>query len=345
MKVTAVVAAMIVLVLVLAEVGARAFNPYLPEALVWSSDSTQVKVAQMDRLARREGCVDIAFVGNSMTRDAVDPRTYTDADPQHRSAYNAALDAATPALLRRWTLDEVEPRIHPATVVLGLSSFDLNDNARIAESALDSYRTATLSRDDFFGRLQAPFVEHSALFRYRAELRNPAELWAGIQRARDGERTERLSADGIDGVLGPDGEGLSRRPLSYTGSLGLQRFAQTELLNDFRMGGIQIAEATALIDGLADRDVEVVLLVLPVTEDYITVHPDEGADFQRFLVTARRLAEDTGATLVEAQGWADSDEQFADTHHLNGEGALAFSADLPGLIADAGATTRACGGD
>lgn len=334
---------MVVLVLVLAEAGARAFSPYLPEAVLWKDEGTQVKVAQMDRLARREGCVDVAFVGNSMTQAAIDPVTYTAADPQQRSAYNAALDAATPALLQRWTLDEVEPRLDPATVVLGLSSFDLNDNARIAASALASYQDAPLSRDDVFGRLQAPFLENSALFRYRTELRNPTELWAGIQRARSGDRMERLSADGVDGIIGPDGEGLSRRELTYTGSPGLQRFAQTELLNDFRMGGVQIEAANELIEELADRDVEVVLLVLPVTEDYIELHPEGGADFQRFLVTARRLAEDTGATLVEAQGWATSDEQFADTHHL-GSGALAFSADLPALLADAGATTPACDG-
>ena len=89
------VVAMVVVVLAVAELGARAMRPYLPEALLWSDKSTQVKVAQMDRLARREGCVDLAFVGNSMTRDAVDPRTYTASDPAHRSAYNAALDAAT----------------------------------------------------------------------------------------------------------------------------------------------------------------------------------------------------------------------------------------------------------
>ncbi len=183
------IAAMVLLVLALGEIGARAISPYLPEALLWSDNSTQVKVAQMDRLAAREGCVDIAFVGNSMTRDAVDPRTYTASDPQHRSAYNAALDAATPALLKRWTLEQVEPRLEPATVVLGLSSFDLNDNARIAASALDSYTTAPLSRSDLFGRLQAPLLEHSALFEYRNELRDPTELWAGIQRARRGERT------------------------------------------------------------------------------------------------------------------------------------------------------------
>lgn len=342
MKVTAVIAAMVLLVLAAAEMSARALAPYLAEPLVWSDRSTQVKVAQMDRLARRAGCVDVAFVGNSMTRDAIDPRAYTAADPQHRTAYNAALDAATPALLRRWTLEEVEPRLGPATVVLGLSSFDLNDNARIAASALESYSTATLSRDDVFGRLQAPFVEHSALFRYRTELRDPSQLWAGLQDARAGDRQERLSADGIDGIIGPDGEGLSRRELSYTGAVSIQRFAQTELLNDFHLGGAQVAAAEGLIEELQGRDVEVVLLLLPVTADYIELHPEGGADFQRYLVTARRLAERTGATLVEAQGWATGDEQFADTHHLNGDGALAFSAELPGLLADAGATTPAC---
>ncbi len=262
--------------------------------------------------------------------------------PQHRSAYNAALDAATPALLSRWTLEEVQPRLDPATVVLGLSSFDLNDNARIAASALESYTTAPLSRDDLFGRLQAPLLEHSALFEYRNELRDPTELWAGIQRARRGERTERLSPDGIEGIIGPDGEGLSRRPLRYTGAVSIQRFDQTELLNDFRMGGTQIDAADALVTELDDRGVEVVLLLLPVTQDYVELHPDGGADFQRFLVTARRLAERTGAVLVDAHGWAQGDALFADTHHLNGDGALAFSADLPALLADAGATTPAC---
>jgi len=341
-KVAAVVVAMVVVVLAVAELGARAMRPYLPEALLWSDKSTQVKVAQMDRLARREGCVDLAFVGNSMTRDAVDPRTYTASDPQHRSAYNAALDAATPELLKRWTLEQVEPRLEPATVVLGLSSFDLNDNARIAASALESYTTAPLSRDDLFGRLQAPLLEHSALFEYRNELRDPTELWAGIQRARRGERTERLSPDGIEGIIGPDGEGLSRRPLRYTGAVSIQRFDQTELLNDFRMGGTQIDAAAELVTELDDRGVEVVLLLLPVTQDYVGLHPDGGADFQRFLVTARRLAERTGAVLVDAHGWAQGDALFADTHHLNGDGALAFSADLPALLADAGATTPAC---
>ncbi|MCB1017068.1 MAG: hypothetical protein KDB10_18410 [Acidimicrobiales bacterium] len=342
MKVAAIVAGMVLLVLALGEIGARAFSPYLPEPLLWSDRSTQVKVAQMDRLRREQGCVDVAFVGNSMTRDAIDPATFSAADPDHHSAYNAALDAATPALLSRWTLEEVEPRLDPATVVLGLSSFDLNDEARIAASALESYDTATLSRGDLFGRLQAPFVEHSDLFRFRNELRDPTEVWSGIQRLRRGETTERLTADGIDGIIGPDGEGLSRRDLRYTGSVSIQRFAQTELLNDFDLGGVQIAAAEGLVSELHERGVEVALVVLPITEDYVGLHPDGGADYQRFLVATQRLAERTGAVLVDAHAWAPGDASFADTHHLNGDGALAFSAALPGLLAEAGAPTPTC---
>jgi hypothetical protein len=331
-------------VIVLAELGTRGLAPHLPEPLLWTDESTQVKVAQMDRIADGPGCVDVAFVGNSMTRDAIDPETFTAADPEDRSAYNAALDAATPALLERWALDEVEPRVDPATVVVGLSSFDLNDNARIGATALDRYDAATLSRDDVFGRLQAPLVEHSDLFRYRAELRQPRVLWESLGRLRRGEEEPRLSADGVEGVIGPDGEGLSRRELTYVSAISLQRFAQTELLNDFRVGGRQTEAAGDLLQGLADRGVETVVVALPVTQDYVGLHPEGEADFQDFLTVAERVAGESGATFVDAHDWAASTEQFADTHHLNGEGALAFSADLPTLMTAAGAGAPTCGG-
>ena len=328
--------------LVLAEVGARGLAPYVPEPLLWTDESTQVKVAQLDRIEDDEGCVDVAFVGNSMTRDAVDPATFSEADPQERSAYNAALDAATPALLERWALDEVVPRVDPGTVVVGVSSFDLNDNARIGETALDSYASATLSRDDLFGRLQAPLVERSALFEYRAELRDPKVLWESLGRLRRGEDEPRLSADGIDGVIGPDGEGLSRRQLRYVRAVSLQRFVQTELLNDFAVGGEQTDAARALLDGLRERGVEPVLVALPVTEDYVGLHPHGEADFARFLETAETLADETGATYVDAHDWAASDDLFADTHHLNGEGTTNFSLDLPRLLEEAGAGSPTC---
>jgi hypothetical protein len=340
-KRVAVVAGAVVVVLALAEVGARALAPYLPEPALWTDDTTEVKVAQLDALADGPGCVDLVFAGNSMTRDGLVPEEFTAADPDGRATYNAALDAATPALLERWVLDEVDPRVDPDGVVLGLSSFDLNDEAQIGQSALDAYDRAPLTRDDIFGRLQAPLIRHLDLVRYRNSLRDPRELWAALGRWRDGERVARLDASGIDGLLGPQGEGLSRRDLHYVPSPVTDRFAQNELLNDFHLGGDQSAATERLLRGLVDRGVDTAVVVLPVTDDYVALHPGGRAQFDQFLDLAEQLATEAGAQFVDLHDLAPGDQWFADTHHLNAVGAEHLSRALPDLLGpDFGTGTR-----
>ena len=328
MRRIAIVVGALVVVVVLAELGARAFGPYLPEPLLWTDDTTTVKVAQLDA----RDCVDLVFAGNSMTRDGLDPVVFGEADPQDRSTYNAALDAATPALLERWVLDEVDPRVDPDGVVLGLSSFDLNDRAAIGQSALAAYDAAPLSRDDFLGRLQAPFIRHVDLFGYRNQLRDPEVVWDGLGAWRDGEREPRLGPEGLDGLLGPDGEGLSRRDLQYEASPLTARFAQNELLNDFHLGGEQTEAAEDLLAGLADRDVDTAVVVLPVTRDYIDLHPGGAAQYDEFLALAERIATENGAEFIDLHDLAPDDSWFADTHHLNATGSEALSRALPDLL-------------
>ena len=328
MKRIAVVVAALLVVVVLAEVGARAFSPYLPEPSLWTDDTTTVKVAQLDA----RDCVDLVFAGNSMTRDGLDPVVFGEGDPEARSTYNAALDAATPALLERWVLDEVDPRVDPDGVVLGLSSFDLNDNAAIGQSALDAYDAAPLSRDDIFGRLQAPFIEHLDLFRYRNQLRDPEVVWHGLGAWRDGDREPRLGPEGLDGLLGPEGQGLSRRELTYEAGPLTERFAQNELLNDFHLGGEQTDAAEDLLAGLADRDVDTAVVVLPVTQDYVDLHPGGAAQYDEFLALAERIAADNGAEFIDLHDLAPDDSWFADTHHLNATGATELSEALPALL-------------
>ncbi len=342
MKRVLVVLGVVVVVVVLAEVGVRALSPYLPEPALWTDDTTAVKVAQLDALADGPGCVDLVFAGNSMTRDGLVPTTFTAADPEARSAYNAALDAATPALLDRWVLEEVDARVDPDGVVLGLSSFDLNDEAQIGQSALAAYDQAPLTRDDVFGRLQAPLIEHLDLFRYRNSLRDPQEVWHAFGRWRDGEREPRLDASGIDGLLGAEGEGLSRRDLHDQPSPVTDRFARTELLNDFHLGGDQTDATRDLLDGLADRGVDTAVVVMPVTDDYIQLHPGGRAQFQEFLDLAEELATDAGATFVDLHDFGPGDAWFADTHHLNEEGATQLSEALPGLLPSDFATGDRC---
>ncbi len=327
-----------VAVLVLAEVGVRALAPHLPEPPLWTDDTTTVKVAQLDAL----DCADVVFAGNSMTRDGLDPVAFEGADPDGRRSYNAALDAATPALQERWVLDEVDPRVTPDGVVLGVSSFDLNDSAAIGQTALGAYDAAPLSRDDIFGRLQAPFIRSSALFRYRNEIRDPETLWDGLGAWRDGEREPRLGPEGIEGVLGPDGQGLSRRELTYLPSPLTERFAQNELLNDFHLGGEQTEAAEDLLAGLADRDVDTAVVVLPVTQDYVDLHPGGAAQFEEFLALAERLAAENGAEFIDLHDLAPDDSWFADTHHLNATGSEGLSAALPDLLPDGFATGDRC---
>ena len=314
-----------------AEFGARTLSVHLREPLLWADPTTATKVEQLAAIRDGPGCVNVVFVGNSMTRDAIDPARFERADPAGRRAYNGALDAASPTLLRRWVGAEVLPAARPDTVVIGLTSFDFNDDSKVTGSALRSYDAAPLSRDDFFGRWQAPLLRQFDLVRYRGQLRDPAELWRTLGRWRRGERPDRFSAAGLSGLIGPKGEGLSRRELHYVPNAAGRGLVERELLNDYATGGAQVQAAAALVQELRAQNVEVVLVALPVTADYIDLHPRGAVDFERFLAQAQALGSGPGVEFLDRHDWA-RDSEFADTHHLNGAGADRFSADLAATL-------------
>jgi hypothetical protein len=320
------------LVVAAAELATRQMGPYLPEPALWADGSTATKVAQMDAIAARSGCVDVVFAGNSMTRDGLDPAYFSAADPENRSAYNSALDAATPELLAQWVPDEVVPRLHPDTVVIGLTSFDLNGGAAITASALDAYESAPLTRDDLLGRLEQPFLERVALFRHRVELRDPELVWESVGRLRRGEQAEHPDPAGIPDLLGPAGQGLSRADLTYGGSAVAQQFVLDQLLNDYQPSDDQAAALEALTQGLRADGSQVVLLLLPVTADYLALHPAGEADYDTFRQQILDIGTATDVPVVDAHDWADSDALFADTHHLNAAGARQFSEYLPTVL-------------
>ena len=326
-------AAATVVVVLLAEAGARVLAPYLAEPLRYGDDATAVKVAQMD--ARGDACTDVVLAGNSMGRDAFDPAAFSAADPQHRSAYNASLDAASPELLEPWITDEAVPRLAPTTVVLTLASLDVNASGPATRAALDAYQGAEQTRSDLMGRLGATAGSISDLFAYRTQLRDPAEVRAALDRLGTRTGAARPSPAGIDRVLGPDGEGLSRRALHYGGEAGAKLFTREQLLKGWTLDADQVAAATELVDELRADGTDVVLVVLPVTQDYVDQHPNGAADFDAFLASAQGIAGSTGAPLVDLHDAAPT-ELFADTHHLNADGAAWFSAELATQLDDLG---------
>lgn len=327
-----VAVAVMVGIVVLAEVATRGLADHLPAPDLWADASTATKVAQMDALEEGPGCVDVVFAGNSMTRDGIDPAVFTAADPTGRTAYNAALDAATPELIQRWVPDEVVPRLSPDTVVIGLTSFDFNEGADLTASALEAYEGAPYTRDDLLGRLEQPFLDHVALFRHRVELRDPELVWQSVGRWWRGEQSEQPDPAGIDDLLGPAGQGLSRRDLTYGGSAVAQQILLDQLLNDYAPSEGQAEALTDLVVGLEDDGIQPVLLLLPITEDYESLHPDGAADYEEFRQEVLEIGEQTGTTVVDAHDWAPDEAVFADTHHLNGQGADQLSAALPELL-------------
>jgi hypothetical protein len=328
-------------VIVLAEVGTRLLAPYLPAPMLYADESTAVKARQLERLRDEDPCAAVVVAGNSMARDDLVPARMRPALPAGTTVYNAALDAASPELLGRWLPDHVLPAADPELVVLGISSFDLNDGARISASAVDSFSTAPLTRSDTFGRLQQPLLRNSALFRHRAELRDPAAVWSSIARAGRGDRAPRPDEAGIPGVLDADGAGLSRRDLRFAPGPGSDTLLRTELLNDYALGGRQTAGLRELLADLDQRDVAVALVVLPVTDDYVDAHPEGGADHDRFLATVEELAAEADVPLLDLHDWARAGD-FADTHHLAGPAADRLSDELPDLLAEAGVALPSC---
>lgn len=323
-----------VLVLLLAEGVARVLAPYLPEPAVYGDEATAVKIAQMD--ARRDRCTAVVVVGDSMARDAFDPATFTAADPDHRPAYNAALDAASPRLLSHWVPDEVVPRLHPSTVVIALASLDLNANGTAARGALASYEAAPRTRDDLVGRLDGWAMDASALAAHRRELRDPAAVADAVGRLRAADPAPRLGADGLPGVLGADGEGLSRRGLQYRGDAGAKAFTRSQLLGDWSLDGGQVAAAADLARTLHADGVQVAFVVLPVTDDYVALHPQGRADFDRFLDAVRGAGADTGTPVIDLHDARPGTASFADTHHPNQAGTAWFSSALPAELAGRG---------
>lgn len=329
-----VLSVMVLAVLLVAEGTTRALEPYLPDPLVYGDEATQVKVAQMD--ARGPACTDVVLAGNSMGRDAFDPAVFSAADPDHRQAYNASLDAASPVLVRRWLADEVLPRLDPATVVLTVASLDLNANGRATASASRAYDAAPATATGWTGAAGAWWTTHLAVARYRTELRDPTVLADAVARWRSGRTVPHLTSAGIDGVLGPAGEGVSRRALRYRQDAGTKAFTRDQLLSGYRVDPAQTAALDGILADLQQRGTPVAVLVLPVTDDYVALHPGGRADVDAFLSAVRATTDARRVPLVDLHAAAPGPDAFADTHHLNATGAAWLSATLPARLADAG---------
>jgi hypothetical protein len=299
----------------------RAVASRLDPPLRWQNWETQNKADRIDTLAARGGA-SVVFVGSSMVNAAVDPDAFGRAAHRDRPAFNAAINGADARLVEPWLLDVVVPRLAPETVVIGVSSRDLNDHA--SHRQFDLFRTSDEGRWAMHHRSPPDRLERAAerwsyLVRYRDDLRRPRRL-AGHR--------DPLRAVADIGVLGQLHALDIYAHADYAVTPHFVREARSDALHDYSIGGEEVAALRRTVTGLRARGVRVVLLEMPVTEDAIALHPHGAADYARFTARLRDVAGVTEAQLVDLTSTFGSTRFFFDPFHLNGSGRAAFTAAL-----------------
>lgn len=314
-----VVSVSILTVFVTAELGARLAARRLPPPPQWELPAVEVLRAQMRRVP--DGGV--AFVGASQAGTDFVPVEFLARSRVHRTAFNAWLVGAGMRTIARWTLEFVVPELDPSVVVVGVTSREMNDN--LGEDVLHKYEK---SRAVIASARDAPVLERvrlraerwSALVRLRDRLRSPV----GLARAlRTGNTTRRTEDPGI-GDLGVLADRVNQPFTAHPAHVERERRA----LARYRTGGVQEEALRALITGLHDRGIAVVVVNLPTYEPItVPMHPRGNSDLARYWSTLRSVASDTKAVLLDGRNaGAFGREDFADPEHLNGRGASRLTA-------------------
>lgn len=288
-------------VVVLAELGVRAFSGPLPEPQLWSTPEIQYKV----ELIEEAGDVEVALTGSSVIDVSVDPAGLG------RPAFNAALGAASIGMVADFTRAVAVPRLDPEIVVIGLTSRELNANS-LEQSAIEQrFRDApgvreAMGTESLLDSVARRASDLSALVRYRSVLRDP-DTWLGQSRREWGSQ---VTSDG--------GLYLGFLDSAYRFDEVNRRSLGRGALRDFQIGEAQVRALRDLVEDLRSDGIEVLLVATPVTDDWVALHPGGVADHEAFLRTVDQLADDAGVPFVEAGVWED--ELFADPLHVNRAG-------------------------
>ena len=316
--------ALVALLLLMGAEGAlRMRASALPAPPEWPSPNLDRKIEQIDALSDRGGA-SVVFLGSSAVDSSLDPSALK-LTKSNRPAYNASVRGGTIAMVSHWARTVVVPRLRPDVVVLGVASRELDENGAFMGAIERKYFDAPAVRhlDGTENVLQA--VEHrlesaSVLFRHRTTIRDPRYV-AALLGAGDAPEESGVEADVAD-----DGQ--------------LQRFEKRAYRKTYihdieptlRISETKTAELRSLLSYLRTQTQRVVVVNMPVTDDYLASQAaGQRAVFDKLLATEAQRA---GAGYLRPGIWSKAD--FADPIHANANGAKRLTAMVQTTIADAG---------
>ncbi|MEZ5341247.1 MAG: hypothetical protein R2706_07330 [Acidimicrobiales bacterium] len=212
----------------------------------------------------------LLFLGTSNTGAGFDPSMVSDG-----SAYDLWWAGSDAMVMEHLAADFADNLVEPDTVVIGITSRELNDARIPALAATFDQASSTLAwrrvaNPDWLTKVEVATSKVSNLVKYRTFLRRPSAWFSWVTGS------------------GPAEEGLT------TGEFGqLTRYRdgelamteadiarETEALANYRVGGGEIDALQRLLESFGDA--RVVLVFLPVSEStYVPLHPNGAADVGR----------------------------------------------------------------
>lgn len=332
-----IVLATFVCIFAMLEIGIRVMAPSLPEPNNFPHNNMEAKYSQMIDIAARGEDVAVAFVGSSPVDDGFDPEIFNRSS-DGLTSFNASIPGGVSTKAWRWWTNEVIlPVLKPEVVVIGVSSVDVNsghpDRFWGPLTTSGGYRDVQSARDGGSVQRITRFLEQNvAVLRYRSVLRNPVQLIADF----GADRPEAL-------VVGPYGGKLPIPDVQYNNSEARLTGLREAFLRTFQLDGPNLDELVGLIEDLEAQSIPVLVVNMPVTEDYIRIHPGGESEYQEYVATLASISRSHGSEFVDLGQSGLPTDLFEDPFHLNADGAEILSTELARMLAndrsDATATT------
>ncbi len=313
---------MVVVVFVITELVARVLAAGLPNP-DWNFAQTDRKVAEMETMAAAGDTAEVVLLGNSSVNNA-----FLSAEIERQGGfgrtYNAGLDGSSVRQMEDWAMNVVIPLLQPETVVIGLTSRDLNDasvsNAEVFRDYLNSRGRARFLGEQTAGqRVQRKLSEVSALVRISPFLRDPASLVT--QYDPTGPPT---------GEFVLPGEDYNPRPLDITRT-------RERALNDYALGGIELESLDRLVTELEAAGIEVIMLEMPfIAEDWLPLHQNGAPDYEAFRAALLDFAAFRNLSFIDLTTYPWTTDEFYDFLHVNSTGIALINELLAEQLVDLG---------
>lgn len=314
---TVVAVAVAMAVVVAAEGTARLVQSSLRQPQAWPTAELQHKFDRTAILARTHQVQTVLF-GDSLMDAGADPALFS-TNPAR--VFNASLAGETLPVIASWATKVVVPRLRPKTVVLGFSINVLNQGLQGAAAVAHAYSASRVVQvaeggGDAIDHIDAWLRRGFAVYRDRPMLRAPFA-----------PPSETEGATIYDPLLSLDGwnEGFQAGRLAADRASSVSASAQLagNIMQNFSIGPAQVAELGSLIDKLRSEHVTVVLVLVPVSRDFVAATPGGQAGYEAAVDRLLSIGAHHAAATLTAGIWPTQD--FADAAHLNRTGSTAFS--------------------